>query len=133
MRHVFDQYDFDQSGTIDTSEFKIFCQELGLILRKAELEKLIQGISSSSSQEITFDQFYHWYQSPSENRRASVQVSTSKSNHNKPLTSSILLRTLKTEEMGERAKLLMLKMKLKVFVVVEYAVVEYLNIIHLNI
>eukprot|EP00455_Lapot_gusevi_P040963 TRINITY_DN46_c0_g1_i2.p2 TRINITY_DN46_c0_g1~~TRINITY_DN46_c0_g1_i2.p2 ORF type:complete len:484 (+),score=247.66 TRINITY_DN46_c0_g1_i2:72-1454(+) len=60
IERLFKQYDEDNSGFIDKSEFQHLAGELGIILLPDSLERAIQTIDTSGDGKISFDEFYRW-------------------------------------------------------------------------
>ena len=57
MKQVFDAFDADKSGTIDSSEFVDFWAKAGKAISLAEADRLISHFDSDQSGQISFDEF----------------------------------------------------------------------------
>ena len=58
---VFESFDRDGSGTIDTEELSLLLKQLGMPMQPAEVESA-EEIDGDGSGEVDFEEFYHWYQ-----------------------------------------------------------------------
>ena len=58
LREIFDEFDDDGGGTIDTDELGEVMQRLGQQLSQAELLDIVMAVDSTNSGEIHWDDFY---------------------------------------------------------------------------
>ena len=62
VKHVFDTFDVDNSGTIDRHELKMLLEKLEPRVTDRDVEQAIDAMYKSGSRdEITFDEFSEWY------------------------------------------------------------------------
>lgn len=62
VKHVFDSFDVDKSGTIDRHELKMLLEKLEPRVSDKDVEEAIDVMYQSGSRdEITFDEFSDWY------------------------------------------------------------------------
>ena len=61
VRKIFDMFDKDKSGDIDTHEFQELAYELGETLSPEETKKSIAEIDEDKDGKISFDEFYKWW------------------------------------------------------------------------
>ena len=57
IKEVFDQFDADKSGAIDSNEIQKVCEALGVEVSKAEVEALISEADSNGDGKIQYDEF----------------------------------------------------------------------------
>ncbi|KAF0695415.1 Aste57867_13764 [Aphanomyces stellatus] len=70
MRDVFDAYDVDGSGTIDTDELRYLFDELGIAIDRRGLADAMRAMDSDGNGVIGFDEFFSWLQAPPSSRAA---------------------------------------------------------------
>lgn len=62
VKHVFDSFDVDKSGTIDKHEFKMLLEKLEPRVTDKDVDEAVEAMyKSGSREEITFDEFSDWY------------------------------------------------------------------------
>lgn len=57
IKEVFDQFDADGSGAIDSSEIRKVCEALGVEVSQAEIDALIKEADDNGDGKIQFDEF----------------------------------------------------------------------------
>ena len=62
VKHVFDSFDVDHSGTIDKIELKMLLEKLEPRVTDNDVEEAVDAMyKHGSREEITFDEFSEWY------------------------------------------------------------------------
>jgi len=64
-RVIFDKYDPDKSGYIDTTEFQAMLRDHGIFLNGDALEIVFSVIDADGSKRITYEEFMKWKKSSS--------------------------------------------------------------------
>ena len=62
IRCIFLTFDKDQDGSLSTSEFKIFVNNLGEHLTKAEITCAMQLLDNDKNGKISFNEFLLWFE-----------------------------------------------------------------------
>ena len=62
IRCIFLTFDKDQDDSLSTSEFKIFVNNLGEHLTKAEITCAMQLLDNDKNGKISFNEFLLWFQ-----------------------------------------------------------------------
>jgi calmodulin len=57
IKEVFDQFDADGNGSIDSSEIKKVCEALGVEVSQAEVDALIHEADDNGDGKIQFSEF----------------------------------------------------------------------------
>lgn len=57
IKEVFDQFDADGSGHIDSSEIKKICEQLGVEVSQSDIDELIQSADDNGDGKISFAEF----------------------------------------------------------------------------
>lgn len=65
VREIFDEVDTDGSGEVDADEVAQLVQNLGVKMSPCELQEAMADMDSDGSGEVEFEEFYHWWMSPS--------------------------------------------------------------------
>lgn len=65
IRELFDEVDTDGSGEVDATEVAQLVQNLGIKMNSSELQDAMAKMDSDGSGEVEFEEFYHWWMSPS--------------------------------------------------------------------
>ena len=73
VRSAFDMMDADGSGTLDRSEVRQLCKNLGRKLSNKELDQLIDKMDSDKSGAIDFKEFSAYYSMPVETQASTEQ------------------------------------------------------------
>ena len=60
-RTIFDKFDKDKGGTIDSSEFAFMCMDFGYAFDTEELKIALDQIDTDKSGEIDYDEFCVWW------------------------------------------------------------------------
>ncbi|KAL3777730.1 hypothetical protein HJC23_005363 [Cyclotella cryptica] len=62
VRHIFDEFDADKSGSIDRDEVRALLKKLQPGVTESDVDEALTAMyKSGSTEEITFDEFSHWY------------------------------------------------------------------------
>ncbi|KAJ3296424.1 hypothetical protein HDU79_006655 [Rhizoclosmatium sp. JEL0117] len=61
VRGVFARYDTDKSGSINASEFKALCYDMGYFLSEEEVQMDLKMLDLDGSGAITYDEFIKWW------------------------------------------------------------------------
>lgn len=64
IRKKFDEFDLDQSGTIDTRELISLCKSLGAELTRDQAEAAIKMLDKSGDGFVSLEEFTAWWSSP---------------------------------------------------------------------
>ncbi|CAK4088690.1 unnamed protein product [Aphanomyces euteiches] len=64
IHDVFDTYDVDKSGTIDSNELRHLFDELGIAIDAGGLAEALKAMDADGSGSIEFDEFYAWLHAP---------------------------------------------------------------------
>jgi Ca2+-binding EF-hand superfamily protein len=65
VRELFDEVDTDGSGEVDAAEVAQLVQNLGIKMNPSELQDAMAKMDIDGSGEVEFEEFYHWWMSPS--------------------------------------------------------------------
>lgn len=101
VREVFDSFDVDGSGTMDKQELHALLVELCVPTTPDYLDEVLQQIDDDDSGQISFDEFYGWWQSPEFQSAHKDQVATVKLRGNK------FLRTMMGKQLVDETKRVM--------------------------
>ena len=74
LTEVFETFDLDSSGSIDSNELEVLLNELGMNVSEDFLAEAIKEMDEDDSGEIAFDEFYAWFldRSKESSRRRSL-------------------------------------------------------------
>lgn len=61
MRKIFDSFDTDKSGFIDSAELAAVSKELGRTMDDAELEECLKDLDQNKDGKISYDEFSRWW------------------------------------------------------------------------
>ncbi|KAJ3331686.1 HIR complex subunit [Blyttiomyces sp. JEL0837] len=61
IRHLFDKYDLDSSGSISTNEFRQLCYDMGYFLTDKELALDVKLLDVDGDGEISYEEFITWW------------------------------------------------------------------------
>jgi hypothetical protein len=74
VRAVFDEYDADNSDSIDPEEFALILRELCIPMTKESLDAAFAKVDESGDGQLSFDEFYDWWMSPEFQAQNRIQV-----------------------------------------------------------
>ena len=62
VKEKFYEFDRDKSGSLDAAELAALCKALGSTLSRRELESALFLLDKNEDGQISFDEFFNWYQ-----------------------------------------------------------------------
>jgi len=71
-RRIFNKYDTDQSGSIDSTEFRNLCYGLGYFLSPTELDLAIKLLDKDGNKTISYQEFHSWWTSSDRFKKLSL-------------------------------------------------------------
>jgi Ca2+-binding EF-hand superfamily protein len=75
LKKKWDQYDVDNSDSLDVKELTVFVRESGIDMTRNEVASTYMALDKNFDEKITYEEFYMWWMSHGQGSKANNEMS----------------------------------------------------------